>query len=286
MKDCCNHKKTAKKCRRKKDNKTFKLPRRFSKKRCLEGIKGFTMKSSCAPYNECKKGGKQLTFKKNILNKELKICSTNPMTGYYRNGYCMTGLEDKGTHTVCAKMDKQFLEFTKQRGNDLYSVVNPGDRWCLCENRWEEAYDNNKEPKVIQSATNMRTKNKIIKKIKNKKGGSKKKKQFFFNPKDPKNSFDVYIDKDPSDTIPIKYKTINDVKNTIKKLERLYKSNKYSHKRIWQVGMILYVRLKVLKKKKPKEYKLAKKYFLFLKNRTKVKGENQRKKLVFKDFNK
>ena len=57
MKDCCNHKKTAKKCRRKKDNKTFKLPRRFSKKKCVKGVKGFTMRSSCAPYTGCKKGG-------------------------------------------------------------------------------------------------------------------------------------------------------------------------------------------------------------------------------------
>ena len=57
----------------------------------------------------------------------------------------------------------------------------------------------------------------------------KTKKQFLFNPDDPKKSFDVYIDKDPSDTIPIKYTTINDVKNTIKKLELLYAKNKYSH---------------------------------------------------------
>ena len=89
------------------------------------------------------------------------------------------------------------------------------------------------------------------KNINNKKGGSNKKskKQFLYNPDNPKKSFDVYIDKDPSDTIPIKYTTIQDVKNTIKKLEKLYKSNKYPHKRIWQVGMIMYVRLKVLKEK-------------------------------------
>ncbi len=283
MKDCCNHKKTAKRCRRK-DGKTFKLPRRFSKKRCLEGVKGFTMKSSCAPYNDCKKGSgdKKSIKRKNILNKELKICSTTPMTGYYRNGYCMTGKDDKGTHTVCAKMNKQFLEFTKKKGNNLYSVVSPGDKWCLCENRWEEAYDNNKAPKVIQSATNMRTKNKIIKKIKNKKGGSKTKKQFFFNPQDSKNSYDVYIDKNPKDTIPIKFKLVKDVKNTIKKLERLYKSGKYSHKRIWQVGMIMYVRLKVLKDKKKKQFQLSQKYFKFLGKRTKIKSEKDRKKFIFK----
>ena len=107
------------------------------------------------------------------------------------------------------------------------------------------------------------------------------KKQFLYNPNDPKKSFDVYIDKDPSDTIPIKYTTINDVKNTIKRLEKLYKKGKYPHKRIWQVGMIMYVRLKVLKKKKPKEFKLSEKYFKFLGKRTKIKNEKQRKKFKF-----
>ena len=107
------------------------------------------------------------------------------------------------------------------------------------------------------------------------------KKQFLYNPDDPKKSFDVYIDKDPSDTIPIKYTTIDDVKNTIKRLEKLYKKGKYPHKRIWQVGMIMYVRLKVLKKKKPKEYNLSKKYFKFLGNRTKFKTDKERKHLKF-----
>jgi hypothetical protein len=75
---------------------------------------------------------------------------------------------------------------------------------------------------------------------------------FFFHPKDPKRSFDVYIDKNPKDTIPIRYKTLEDVKRTIRKLERLYKSKKYPHKRIWQVGMIMKVRLFVLKKRNQK----------------------------------
>ena len=113
------------------------------------------------------------------------------------------------------------------------------------------------------------------------KGGKKKKQQFLYNPNDPKKSFDVYIDKNPNDTIPIKYKTLDDVKNTINKLERLYKTGKYPHKRIWQVGMIMYVRLKVLKKKKPKEYNLSKKYFKFLGNRTKFKTDKERKHLKF-----
>jgi len=116
-----------------------------------------------------------------------------------------------------------------------------------------------------------------------KKGGgkTKKKQQFLYNPNNPKKSFDVYIDKDPTDTISIKYKEVNDVKHTIKKLERLYKQGKYSHKRIWQVGMIMYVRLKVLKKKKKQQYSLAKRYFEFLGKRTKIKENKERKKLKF-----
>tara|TARA_B100001287_G_C22665250_1_gene522499 strand:- start:510 stop:968 length:459 start_codon:yes stop_codon:yes gene_type:complete len=107
------------------------------------------------------------------------------------------------------------------------------------------------------------------------------KKEFLFNPKNPKKSFDVYIDKNPKDTIPIKYKTYTDTLKTIRKLERLYKSNKYTHKRIKQVAMILMVRLRVLKSKKKKSYKLSKRYYDFLTKRTKTKNVN-RKKLTFK----
>jgi len=110
---------------------------------------------------------------------------------------------------------------------------------------------------------------------------SNTKKQFLFNPNNPKKSFDVYIDKNPKDTIHIKYTTIDDVKKTISKLENLYKHKKYSHKRIWQVGMIMKVRLEVLKNKKPQQYKLAKKYFEFLSNRTKL-DDVDRYKLTFK----
>ena len=99
----------------------------------------------------------------------------------------------------------------------------------------------------------------------------------------------MYIDKDPSDTIPIKYTTVQDVKGTIKKLERLYKTGKYSHKRIWQVGMIMKVRLEMLKHKKTRypnakhvkeRFLLANNYFLFLRSRTK-KDEKERKRMVF-----
>ena len=105
---------------------------------------------------------------------------------------------------------------------------------------------------------------------KNKLNKNKTKKQFLYNPKNPKKSFDVYIDKNPKDTIHIKYTTLEDVKNTIDKLEKLYKNKKYTHKRIWQVGMILKVRLRVLQDKKPKQYALANKYFKFLGKRTEL----------------
>jgi len=112
---------------------------------------------------------------------------------------------------------------------------------------------------------------KSVKKYKNGKNGKKcKTRKFLFNPNDPKKSFDVYVDKNPRDTIHIKYKTVDDVKTTVRKLERLYKDKKYTHKRIWQVGMIMKVRLEVLQDKKPKEYRLAKKYFDFLSERTKM----------------
>jgi len=242
---------------------------------------------------------KKLTFKKNIHNRKIEKCSTNPITGYYRDGYCMTGPDDLGTHTVCAKMNPDFLKYTASKGNDLSSVVKPGQNWCLCENKWLQAYKDNKAPLVIENATNMRTDDNIIKLIKKnnkkytkkQKGGhktKKNKKEFLFNPNNPNKSFDVYIDKNPNDTIPIKYTSLDDVKKTIRKLERLYKNKKYSHKRIWQVGMILYVRLKVLKDIKPDHFKLSQRYFKHLGKRSKIKNKDKkkefqlRKKLIFK----
>jgi len=183
--DCCYHKKSSKKCIRSKDDKTFSLPRRFSRNKCISSkVKGFSMKSSCAQYKYCKQSGSSKKRKK-----------------------------------------------------------------------------------------------------------KKKKKQFLYNPNNPKKSFDVYIDKNPKDTINIKYTTVEDVKNTIKKLEKLYKSNKYTHKRIWQVGMIMKVRLEAMLKYKNTKFKnaknvksrynLSKRYFEFLGKRTKT-PEKDRRKLVFK----
>ena len=120
---------------------------------------------------------------------------------------------------------------------------------------------------------------------------TKKKPRFLYHPNNPDKSFDVYINKNPKDTIPIKYTTVKDVEQTIKKLERLYKNKKYSHKRIWQVGMILKVRLEAMLKHKKTKYKnakfvkqrfkLANKYFDFLGNRTEKKTFKERKQMKF-----
>jgi len=103
----------------------------------------------------------------------------------------------------------------------------------------------------------------------------KRKRQFLYNPEDPKRSFDVYIDKNPEDTIHIKYTTVDDVKNTIQKLEQLYKNRRYPHKRIWQVAMIMKVRLNVLSHIKPKQYALAKRYFEFVGKRTHLENKDR-----------
>jgi hypothetical protein len=103
---------------------------------------------------------------------------------------------------------------------------------------------------------------------KTKRYGKKTRKNFFLN-------FDVYIDQNPADTIPIKYTTVADVKRTIRTLEHLYKTKQYSHKRIWQVGMILYVRLRALKKIKPEQFAIATKYFRFLQHRTTLPAEQR-----------
>ena len=538
MKDCCKSTQKDKQCVRNSDKKIFSLPRRFTKERCDEGINGFTMRSSCAPYKDClkiKKKTKKRTYRggtkqRNMATKPLQPCSINPKTGYSRSGYCHVVPGDQGVHTVCAQMTQPFLDFTKDRGNDLSSVVSSSDRWCLCQNRWLEAFMAGVAPPVIQASTHQSTdesiqskirkhplkiaylaggcfwglehkvkqvpgvidtdvgymggegkptyktagskgyaetvcvvydsskcsfeslvsqffqlhdpttrnkqgpdigpqyrsiafysdqsekriidrliqkdKRKIVTQVKPvshfykaepkhqdyiqggalrnplpqlrkidkswkkhiyklkdpqkkrilaidegirhsvkqgqtareaalskkkrfnllrlyrknkdpnqcrrltadmkymdkkygtgttkdickpKRGGGlkktqrkQKKQQFLFNPEDPKKSFDVYIDKDPTDTIPIKYTTVQDVKDTIQKLERLYKAGKYTHKRIGQVAMIFEVRLRVLQSKKPKQHRLAERYCTFLKKRTLVRGEPDRKKLVFR----
>lgn len=98
---------------------------------------------------------------KNVLGEELEMCSQDPLTGFYRTGDCQTGPDDLGRHTVCAVMTAEFLEFSRSRGNDLstpnpqygFPGLKPGDRWCLCMDRWLEAYQAGKAPWVILRAT-------------------------------------------------------------------------------------------------------------------------------------
>ena len=98
----------------------------------------------------------------NIFGEPLIPCSREPLTGFFRTGCCDTGPDDHGRHTVCAVMTKEFLLFSKTRGNDLitplplynFPGLKPGDRWCICVLRWKEAYDDGCAPDVVLEATN------------------------------------------------------------------------------------------------------------------------------------
>jgi hypothetical protein len=96
----------------------------------------------------------------NVVGGELEPCSFDPVTGYYRDGYCRTG-SDPGIHSVCAVMTEEFLEFTRSRGNDLvtphpewlFPGLKPGDRWCVVAARWAEALEAGVAPPVVLEAT-------------------------------------------------------------------------------------------------------------------------------------
>ena len=97
----------------------------------------------------------------NVLGGPLAICCEDPATGFYRDGYCHTGPQDVGSHTVCARLTAEFLEFSLLRGNDLttprpeynFPGLRPGDRWCLCVARWREALEAGVAPPVVLAAT-------------------------------------------------------------------------------------------------------------------------------------
>jgi uncharacterized protein (DUF2237 family) len=99
---------------------------------------------------------------KNVLGADLESCSDDPLTGFYRDGCCETGGEDVGVHVVCARMTAEFLEFSKAAGNDLstpgpgFPGLKPGDRWCLCASRWQEAFEAGVAPPVVLEATHAR----------------------------------------------------------------------------------------------------------------------------------
>jgi uncharacterized protein (DUF2237 family) len=102
---------------------------------------------------------------KNVLGLPLEPCSHDPLTGFYRNGCCDTGREDVGLHLVCIRATRDFLAFSKAVGNDLstpmpqydFPGLAPGDRWCLCVERWQQAYQAGKAPKVVLASTHIST---------------------------------------------------------------------------------------------------------------------------------
>ncbi|MGH9091590.1 MAG: DUF2237 family protein [Acidimicrobiales bacterium] len=102
---------------------------------------------------------------KNVLGGDLEPCSTDPLTGFYRDGCCNTGAEDAGVHTVCTRVTAEFLAFSMARGNDLstpqpafgFPGLRPGDQWCLCASRWQEALEAGAAPAVVLEATHAAT---------------------------------------------------------------------------------------------------------------------------------
>lgn len=101
----------------------------------------------------------------NVLGTDLQPCSMDPLTGYYRDGCCNTGGNDEGVHTVCAVLTEEFLAYSKSVGNDLstpmpqfgFAGLNPGDQWCLCAPRWQEALEAGAAPQVVLAATQIQT---------------------------------------------------------------------------------------------------------------------------------
>jgi uncharacterized protein len=101
----------------------------------------------------------------NIHGKPLELCSQDPLTGFFRNGCCDTDNHDRGLHTVCVILTDEFLKFSLEVGNDLstprpefdFPGLKPGQKWCLCANRWLEAYESGAAPPIITESTNIKT---------------------------------------------------------------------------------------------------------------------------------
>lgn len=105
-----------------------------------------------------------MTDARNVFGEPLETCSVSPMTGFMRRGDCETGPQDFGSHTVCARVTRDFLDYSKRRGNDLTTPIpasdfpglKPGDRWCLCAARWQEALEAGCAPGVALRSTHER----------------------------------------------------------------------------------------------------------------------------------
>ncbi len=126
-------------------------------------------KAGCGPIKETNKqkiiANKMSKHGKNILETDLQIAGTSPITGFYRDGYCSTGIDDVGVHVVAAVLTDEFLQFSKAQGNDLitpnsrygFPGLKAGDKWCLCAARWKEALKAGVAPPVILEATHEKT---------------------------------------------------------------------------------------------------------------------------------
>lgn len=101
---------------------------------------------------------------KNVLGGQLLACSYDPVTGYFRDGCCNTDSTDRGNHTICVRVTASFLRFSREHGNDLsspmpeyrFAGLRPGDRWCVCAPRWQEALELGLAPPVVLEATHER----------------------------------------------------------------------------------------------------------------------------------
>ncbi len=102
---------------------------------------------------------------KNVLGTDLQTCSSDPVTGFYRDGCCNTGRDDMGLHLVCTEVTAEFLQFSQETGNNLSTPVpewgfpglQPGDRWCVCVERWKQAYEAGFAAPVVLEATHIST---------------------------------------------------------------------------------------------------------------------------------
>uniref|UniRef100_A0A6C0KCU1 Uncharacterized protein n=1 Tax=viral metagenome TaxID=1070528 RepID=A0A6C0KCU1_9ZZZZ len=300
--NCC--KSTRKNIRStKKYKKHFSLQHKFSKNKTRKKQKG----GERTPGNWIKYNEILPTDICIICNNSLMYPRSPGKTAYFMNcgcvahteclrDYCNENLADLRCKAVIDEDHEGPIECGLEINDSCIDV----DEYLNAVNEEEHAFDDipdilvnpNKYWRLAKDVGNAPFPGGSRKKRKKKTRKKRKKKQFLYNPNDPSKSFDVYIDKNPKDTIPIKYTTVKDVKDTIKKLERLYKTKKYPHKRIWQVGMIMKVRLEAMLKHKTKKYpnakkvkqrfNLANKYFKFLGKRTKKKDFKSRKSMTFK----
>ena len=137
-------------------------------------------------------GKRRGNYQLNVLGNRLEVCScsTNKnsylkLTGFFRDGYCYTGPEDYGLHTVCSIMTEDFLNYSKSIGNDLstpipeynFKGLKEGDHWCLCASRWKQAHENGKAPKIILQSTNIHTLSLVSLELLRKYGATNKRKK-------------------------------------------------------------------------------------------------------------